>query len=149
MNGIIGDQYLVLTTLTFVALAVFPNYFSGLNGSQEIGTYLIHIFFVVIGIPASITLIVQTAPLLLVFAFIIVAINLTLSLIFGKLFRMSLEEILLASNANIGGPTTAAAFAIAKGWRQLVGPILIVGTLGYIIGNYIGTFLAVWFGTLM
>ncbi len=149
LNGIIGDQYLVLTTLTFVALAVFPNYFSGLNGSQEIGTYLIHIFFVVIGIPASITLIVQTAPLLLVFAFIIVAINLTLSLIFGKLFRMSLEEILLASNANIGGPTTAAAFAIAKGWRQLVGPILIVGTLGYIIGNYIGTFLAVWFGTLM
>ncbi|MFD1386641.1 DUF819 domain-containing protein [Oceanobacillus oncorhynchi subsp. oncorhynchi] len=149
LNGIIGDQYLVLTTLTFVALAVFPNYFSGLNGSQEIGTYLIHIFFVVIGIPASITLIVQTAPLLLVFAFIIVAINLMLSLVFGKLFRMSLEEILLASNANIGGPTTAAAFAIAKGWRQLVGPILIVGTLGYIIGNYIGTFLAVWFGTLM
>ncbi|MFD1413552.1 DUF819 family protein [Oceanobacillus jeddahense] len=149
LNGIIGDQYLVLTTLTFIALAVFPNYFSGLNGSQEIGTYLIHIFFVVIGIPASITLIIQTAPLLLLFAFIIVAINLMLSLVFGKLFRMSLEEILLASNANIGGPTTAAAFAIAKGWRQLVGPILIVGTLGYIIGNYIGTFLAVWFGTLM
>ncbi|WP_077601399.1 DUF819 family protein [Oceanobacillus sojae] len=149
LNGIIGDQYLVLTTLTFIALGVFPNYFSNLNGSQEIGTYLIHIFFVVIGIPASITLIIQTAPLLLVFAFIIVAINLILSLLFGKLFRMSLEEILLASNANIGGPTTAAAFAIAKGWRQLVGPILIVGTLGYIVGNYIGTFLAVWFGTLM
>lgn len=149
LNGIIGDQYLVLTTLTFIALGVFPNYFSNLNGSQEIGTYLIHIFFVVIGIPASITLIIQTAPLLLVFAFIIVAINLMLSLVFGKLFRMSLEEILLASNANIGGPTTAAAFAIARGWKQLVGPILIVGTLGYIIGNYLGTFLAVWFESLM
>ncbi|MFD1066168.1 DUF819 family protein [Oceanobacillus locisalsi] len=149
LSGIIGDQYLVLTTLTFIALAVFPNYFSGLNGSQEIGTYLIHIFFVVIGIPASIPLIIQTAPLLLLFAFIIVVINLLLSLVFGKLFKMSLEEILLASNANIGGPTTAAAFAIAKGWKQLVGPILIVGTLGYILGNYLGTFLAVWFGSIM
>ncbi|WP_080874534.1 DUF819 domain-containing protein [Oceanobacillus timonensis] len=149
LSGIIGDQYLVLTTLTFIALAVFPNYFSGLNGSQEMGTYLIHLFFVVIGIPASIPLIIQTAPLLLLFAFIIVAINLILSLVFGKLFKMSLEEILLASNANIGGPTTAAAFAIAKGWKQLVGPILIVGTLGYIVGNYIGTFLAVWFGSIM
>ncbi|WP_152658249.1 DUF819 domain-containing protein [Oceanobacillus sp. CFH 90083] len=149
LSGIIGDHYLVLTTLTFAVLSIFPNYFSELNGSQEIGTYLIHIFFVVIGIPASIPLIIHTAPLLLVFAFIIVAINLILSLLFGKLFRMSLEEILLASNANIGGPTTAAAFAIAKGWRQLVGPILIVGTLGYIIGNYIGTFLAVWFGSMM
>ncbi|GIO23219.1 DUF819 domain-containing protein [Oceanobacillus sp. J11TS1] len=148
LNGLIGDQYLVLTTLTFAFLAALPKFTSELNGSQEIGTYLIHLFFVVIGIPASISLIIHTAPLLLLFAFIIVAINLILSLLFGKVFKLSLEEILLASNANIGGPTTAAAFAIAKGWRQLVGPILIVGTIGYIIGNYIGTFLAVWFATI-
>ncbi|EQH51713.1 hypothetical protein QMG_3498, partial [Clostridioides difficile DA00256] len=25
-------------------------------------------------------------------------------------------------NANIGGPTTAAAMAISKGWSKLVGP---------------------------
>ncbi|GLO66359.1 MULTISPECIES: DUF819 family protein [Oceanobacillus] len=149
LHGLFGDHYLVLTTLTFIVLALFPSYFEKLNGSQEIGTFLIHIFFVVIGIPASISLIFETAPLLLVFAFIIVIINLIISLLFGKLFKFDLEEILLASNANIGGPTTAAAFAIAKGWRQLIGPILIVGTLGYIIGNYLGTFLGTWFGTIM
>jgi uncharacterized membrane protein len=55
-----------------------------------------------------------------------------LSFTFGKLFRFSLEEIILASNANIGGPSTAAAMAIAKGWRELIVPILLVGTLGYI-----------------
>ncbi|MFS0751684.1 DUF819 domain-containing protein [Oceanobacillus sp. 1P07AA] len=149
LHGLFGDHYLVLTTMTFIVLALFPSYFEKLNGSQEIGTFLIHIFFVVIGIPASISLIFETAPLLLIFAFIIVMINLIISLLFGKLFKFDLEEILLASNANIGGPTTAAAFAIAKGWRQLIGPILIVGTLGYIIGNYIGTFLGTWFGTMM
>lgn len=121
LHGLFGDHYLVLTTLTFIVLALFPSYFEKLNGSQEIGTFLIHIFFVVIGIPASISLIFETAPLLLVFAFIIVIINLIISLLFGKLFKFDLEEILLASNANIGGPTTAAAFAIAKGWRQLIG----------------------------
>ena len=26
--------------------------------------------------------------------------------------------------------------AISKGWQGLVGPILIIGTLGYVIGNY-------------
>lgn len=31
--------------------------------------------------------------------------------------RWSLEETLLASNANIGGPATASAFAVAKGAR--------------------------------
>ena len=146
LNGLIGDQYLLLTTFTFLALLLFPKFFDSLRGSQEIGTYLIHIFFVVIGIPASIPLIIDNAPLLLVFAFIIVAINLTISLVGAKVFKFELEETLLAVNANIGGPTTAAALAIAKGWSNLVGPILIVGTLGYIIGNYVGTFLGLWLG---
>ncbi|WP_342567965.1 DUF819 family protein [Psychrobacillus sp. FSL K6-4046] len=146
LNGLIGDQYLLLTTFTFLALLLFPKFFDSLRGSQEIGTYLIHIFFVVIGIPASIPLIINNAPLLLVFAFIIVAINLTISLVGAKVFKFELEETLLAVNANIGGPTTAAALAIAKGWSNLVGPILIVGTLGYIIGNYVGTFLGLWLG---
>ncbi|MCZ2258538.1 DUF819 family protein [Sporosarcina sp. G11-34] len=149
LGGIFGDKYLVLTTITFLALAFFPKYFESINGSQEMGTFLIYLFFVVIGIPASIPLIVQNAPLLLVFVAIIVAINMLISLTAGKLFKFDLEEILLVSNANIGGPTTAAAMAIAKGWTNLIGPILVVGTIGYIIGNYIGTALGLWFATMM
>ena len=149
VNGLFGDKYLMLTTLTFLGLAMFPRYFESMNGSQEIGTFLIYLFFVVIGIPASIPLIIENAPLLLVFVFIIVAVNLTVSLTAGKLLKYDLEEILLASNANVGGPTTAAAMAIAKGWKDLIGPILVVGTLGYIIGNYVGTALGLWFSGFM
>src|SRR5699024_11831283 len=75
LNGLFGDNYLVLTTFTFIALALFPKYFESINGSQEIGTFLIYLFFVVIGIPASIPLIVQNEPLLLVFVAIIVCLN--------------------------------------------------------------------------
>lgn len=149
LAGLFGDKYLVLTTITFLSLAIFPNYFASINGSQEIGTFLIYLFFVVIGIPASIPLIIQNAPLLLIFVAIIVSINMLISLTAGRLFKFDLEEILLVSNANIGGPTTAAAMAIAKGWTNLIGPILVVGTIGYIIGNYIGTTLGLWFGTMM
>ncbi|WP_404357706.1 DUF819 family protein [Cytobacillus firmus] len=149
VNGLFGDKYLMLTTLTFLALAMFPRYFESINGSQEIGTFLIYLFFVVIGIPASIPLIIENAPLLLVFVFIIAVVNLSVSLTAGKLLKYDLEEILLASNANVGGPTTAAAMAIAKGWKDLIGPILVVGTLGYIIGNYVGTALGLWFSGLM
>ncbi|WP_313798580.1 DUF819 family protein [Cytobacillus sp.] len=149
LKGLIGDKYLVLTTLTFLVLALFPKYFASINGSQEMGTFLIYLFFVVIGIPASIPLIVQNAPLLLVFVAIIVVINMLISLVAGKILKYDLEEILLVSNANIGGPTTAAAMAIAKGWKNLIGPILVVGTIGYIIGNYIGTTLGLWFSTIL
>jgi hypothetical protein len=44
----------------------------------------------------------------------------------------------LASNANIGGPTTAAGMAISQGWYRLVGPCMLVGTFGYVIGTYLG-----------
>lgn len=148
-NGLFGDMYLMLTTLTFLALLLFPRFFERLQGSQEIGTYLIHIFFVVIGIPASIPLIIEQAPLLFVFAVTIVIINVVISLVFGKLLRFDLEEIMLAINANAGGPTTAAALAIAKGWQNLVGPILIVGTFGYIVGNYVGTVMGLWLGAFL
>src|SRR5690625_1507784 len=149
LRGIIGDDYLMLTTITLLLVSFIPKYFSSINGAQEIGTFLIYIFFVVIGVPASIPLIIQNAPLILLFAAIIVFINMIISFSFGKLFKFSLEEIILSSNANIGGPTTAAAMAISRGWTKLVGPILIIGTLGYIIGNYIGTGLGIWFAGMM
>lgn len=149
LNALLGDKYLMLTTLTFVTLTMVPKYFDSINGSQEIGTYLIYFFFFVIGIPASLSLIIKNAPLLLLFVFIIVMINMLISLIAGKLVKANLEDIVLASNANIGGPTTAAALAIAKGWKNLIGPILVVGTLGYIIGNYVGTLLGVWFSGML
>ena len=56
----------------------------------------------------------------------------------AKLLKYDLEEIILASNANIGGPTTAVAMAVSKGWSKLIGPVLLVGTLGYVIGTYFG-----------
>lgn len=134
-----GDFYLLLTTLTLVIVAIWGDFFEKLAGASEIGTFLIYIFFVVIGTPASFVTIIKTAPLLFIFVMIILIFNLGLSLLLGKLLKFNIEEILLASNATAGGPTTAAALAIGKGWTDLVGPILIVGTLGYVIGNYAGT----------
>ena len=105
-----GDQYLLLTTLTLLAVAIWGDFFDKLAGSSEIGTFIIYIFFVVIGTPASFMTIIKT-PLLFVYVMIILIFNLGLSLILGKLFNFKIEEILLASNATAGGPTTAAAFS--------------------------------------
>lgn len=139
IRGIFADEYLLLTTLTVIAVALFPNFFRNIHGTREIGTFLIYLFFVVIGVPASFGIILKTAPLLFVFCLIIALGNIFITLGLGKIFKFSLEETLLVSNANLGGPTTAAAMAIAKGWQRLIVPILLVGTLGYVIGNYLGT----------
>ena len=140
INALLGNQYLIITTIAMIIATVFASKVEKVSGSQEIGTWLIYLFFFVIGVPASIVEVVVNAPIVLVFCAIIVVINMTICLVVGKLFHFNLEEIILASNANIGGPTTAAAMAISKGWIKLVGPTMLVGTLGYVIGTYLGIF---------
>lgn len=148
MNSLLGNKYLILTTVTMLLATFAEKYFGDAPGASEIGTFLIYIFFVVIGVPASIPLIIQKSPVLLVFCFIMVIVNMVWMLIVGKLFKFDLEEILIASNACIGGPTTAAAMAIAKGWTKLIAPAMLVGVLGYVIGSYVaiplGTMLGAW-----
>ena len=138
----LANKYILLTSITVILATVFSTFFKKLIGSQEIGTFLIYIFFAVIGIPASIKSIVINSPLLLVFCAIMVIINMVITFAFAKLFNFSLEEAILVSNANIGGPTTATAMAISKGWTKYVAPVMLVGTLGYVIGTYLGLILA-------
>ncbi|MDD4843921.1 MAG: DUF819 family protein [Anaerotignum sp.] len=146
LNGLLGNKYLIMTTVAMLVATFGSKHVEKTAGSQEIGTYLIYLFLFVIGVPASIKQILVNAPWLFVFCLIMVVGNMLFCFIFGKLFKFNLEEIILASNANIGGPTTAAAMAISKGWVKLVGPIMLVGTLGYVIGTYFGTIIGQLFG---
>lgn len=138
LNSLLGNMYLVLTTLTMLLATYKSEFFSSIKGAQEIGMFLMIIFMVVIGTPASITAIISTAPLLLVFCAIMVAMNMLVIFIGAKIFKFTLEETIIASNANIGGPATAPAMAMAKGWTSLIGPSILVAVSGYVIGNYFG-----------
>ena len=80
--------------------------------------------------------------MLFVFAFGILAIHLLFLLGLGRAFGLTLPELLIASNANLGGPTTAAAMAAAKGWSALVTPAVLVGTLGYVVATFSGVAVA-------
>ena len=137
-NTFLGSQYVWITLISMIFATFFEKQASSMNGAQEIGTFFIYMFFFVIGVPASIMEILTNAPLLFVFCLIMVVVNMLFCLIGGKMFGFALEDILVASNANIGGPTTAAGMAISQGWNALVGPAMLVGTLGYVIGTYLG-----------
>ena len=137
-NTFFGSQYIWITTISIIISMIFEKQIETLSGYNELGTYLIYLFFFAIGVPASIPMIIVNAPLLFVFTLIIALTNMLFCFVFGKLLRFNLEDIVLASNANIGGPTTAVAMAISKGWNKLVGPIMLIGTLGYVIGTYFG-----------
>lgn len=138
LNALLSNKYLIITTITMLCATFLDKFFGEIKGSQEMGTFLVYLFLTVIGAPASIRLILEKSPLLLVFCAIMVIMNMIFTFTATKLLKFDLEEGILASNANIGGPTTAAAMAISKGWGSLVGPIILIGTLGYVLGTYFG-----------
>ena len=138
VKGILGNQFLIITAVCLVVSTVFHDQLEKINGAEEIGTYLIYIFFFTIGIPANLILILTKAPVLFLFCVVIAGVNLLVTFGLGKLFRMKLEDLSIAVNANLGGPPSAAALAIAKGWKDLVLPGLLVGLWGYVVGTWLG-----------
>lgn len=138
VRATIGQQYLVLTTLSVLVPTLFPRFAQRIAGSEELGTFLIFVFFVVIGLPASFALVIGKAPVMLLFCAIILLCNGVVTLALGKLFGYELEELVLAGVVTSGGPMNGVAIAISKSWRALIVPALLTGVWGYVIGNYIG-----------
>ena len=118
LNTFFGSQYVWITTIAMFAATVGEKQVENLSGSQEIGTYFIYLFLFVIGVPASIVKIITETPLLLVFTGIMVLTNMLFCFVFGKLLHFDLEDIILASNANIGGPNNRSRNGNLPGMDQ-------------------------------
>ena len=138
LNTFFGSQYVWITNFSVIFATFFEKQAGEMHGAQELGTWMIYLFFFVIGVPASIGVLIRNAPILLLFCMIVVLMNMAFCFVGGRLLKFNLEDIILASNANIGGPTTAAGMAISQGWVKLIGPCMLVGTFGYVIGTWLG-----------
>ncbi len=141
-----GTMILFTTALVVAAATAFPRKLGAIRGADTVGTFMMMVFFAVIGAGASIRLVIEKGPMLLLFASLILAVHLVFILVVGKLLRLDLREIVVASNANMGGPTSAAAMAVSRRWDGLVVPAVLCGTLGYAIATFIGTAVGRWLG---
>ena len=108
------------------------------------GVVLMFVFLASIGASADIWKLVEAGPLVFVFALIIVGVHMVLLFGVGKLLKLDLAEIIMASAVCIGGPSSAPALASAKGWKDLLVPGVLAGAFGYAIGSFIGISVVEW-----
>lgn len=137
-----GNVYLIITVIVVAITTFFHRHIERIHGAEELGMYFLSLFFFVIGLRADLMKVVLNVPVLFVFCLIMAVANLVTVLVIGKLLRLKLEEILLASNATLGGPPSVVAMAIAAGWPRLIVPGLLAGIWGYITGTFLGILVA-------
>jgi uncharacterized membrane protein len=142
--GTESSAILFVTALIVALATLFPRQLSSLAGAHELGVLLMQVFFAVIGASASVALVLAHGMVLFAFAVGILTLHLVVILIAGWLLRLDLAEVVIASNANMGGPTTAAAMAVARRWETLVIPAVLCGTLGYATATFIGVAVGYW-----
>ncbi len=144
LTGFDGYGILFVTALAVIIANVFHKPMAKLEGHFELGMLFMYIFFAALGAGADIARMIDSALVIVLFALIIVVTHLLVILVGGKLFKLDLAEIIIASNACAAGPSTAAALAAGKRWRRLITPGVMCGVFGYAIANFVGIALASW-----
>jgi uncharacterized membrane protein len=137
---------ILVVTVVALALAQVPS-ISRLPGPRVLGMFAVYLFLAVVGVHCDLRAMGGLGMLgvaLLTFASLTVVIH--GAIIFGaaRAFGMDLAAVAVASQANVGGSTSALALAKSLGREDLLLPGILLGALGNAIGTFLG-FVAVRF----
>lgn len=130
---------LILTTIGI--LLAQTSFVAQLQGSQTLGLYLVYLFLAVIGAYCEISAVLALKDVgltLFLFASLAVFLHGIFLILLGKLTYADWDMVAIASQANIGGGTTAIALAESFNRKELILPAILVGTLGNALGTYLG-----------
>ncbi len=142
-RGLVVPSILIITTLALV-FAQFPA-ISRLRGARSLGMFAVYLFLAVIGAYCDIGALSGIGSLavsLLLLTTIIVAVHAIVTFGVAALFKVDLAIASVASQANVGGGTSALALARSLGRDDLVLPAVLVGSLGNALGTYLGFWVA-------
>lgn len=134
---------LILTTLALI-LAQFRR-INNLRGSRLLGLFGIYIFLAVIGAYCDVAALIRDGQLaIILFGMILVLVLVHAVILFGigAFLKQDWALLGIASQANIGGATSALALAKSLNRPDLQLPAVLVGTLGNAIGTYLGILVA-------
>lgn len=145
--GFAVPSALVLTTVA-LALAQVPAV-QRLRGTRFLGLFAVYLFLAVIGALCDVGALVRIGGLALTLgSFVAIAVAVHAAITFGAARALKIDPATasVASQANIGGATSALALARSLGRGDLELPAILVGSLGTALGNYLGFLTVAWLG---
>ncbi len=128
----------ILITTTLALIAAQFKFVQNLQGANELGNFAFYVFFAAVGALMDIVKAIELAPVLFLFVIIVIGAQVLFVLGIGKILKLDLRILAVASVAAKAGPSSVIAITNAKEWNHLALPGVAAGLLGYAVGNYIG-----------
>ena len=143
-QGISFPSILLLTTFALV-MAQFKA-IQKLSGAKLLGMFSVYLFLAVVGAFCEITALAEVGEHafgILVFTTTIVLVHGLVLVLVGLVFKTDWALVAIASQANIGGGSTALALAKSFKRDDLLLPAILAGSIGSGVGTYLG-FVVIW-----
>ncbi len=137
----------VLTVTTLGILASLIPAVHSMKRSFQLGMYFIYVFCVIVASQADMASLInpESKELLInMFLFISLVIvgSLVLHALLSKIFGISVDDYIITSTALSNSPPFVPVVAAALRNKEIVVPGMIIGVIGYAIGNYLGVAIA-------
>ncbi len=143
-----GAPSVIVLTVIALVLAQVP-VIGKLRGARTLGMFSVYLFLAVIGAYCDLGALAGLGWLgvtLLAFALAVVLVHGLVTLVAARAMRLDLDLAAVASQANVGGGTSALALARSLGRSDLVLPAILLGSLGNALGTFLGFWVAGWLG---
>lgn len=145
-----GDARDTAAVLTVTTLGILASLVPGINrirSSFQLGMYFIYVFCVIVASKADIIALfsvdnIQLLSNMLLYIAIVITGSLVLHALLSWIFGINVDDFIITSTALSNSPPFVPVVAAALKNKEVVVPGMIIGVIGYAIGNYLGVAIA-------
>lgn len=134
--GLLNPMVWAIIISSLAGMIAAPSRLGRMGGSNEISSIMLYVIVALIGAEVNLGAITR-APLYIVSGVMILMIHAVVLLIIGRMLKLNLHILGIASIANIGSAPSAAVVAAAYD-KSLMPIAVIMALLGSMIGSFVG-----------
>jgi uncharacterized membrane protein len=144
VKGEVAEPWVILVLTTLGIAVSFVKKVRKMKGSYETAFYLLLIFSLSIGALADVNELMTKSSNLFMYTAFVMYSAIIVHFVLAAVFRIDRDTVIITSTAAIYGPAFISPVANAIKNREMIGPGITMGLLGYAIGNYIGIGIAMF-----